>query len=56
MTVVGARTDIKTAYTRIPIKANEATMMAKLILMDGSNKMGPVIAIPISNQWGWVRI
>jgi len=52
MKVVGARTDIKAAYTRIPIKANEATMMAKLIMMDGPNQMGPVIAIPISNQWG----
>jgi hypothetical protein len=50
--VVGARTDIKSAYTRIMIRPIDCTVMAKLISMTDPGECGPMIAIPIVNQWG----
>jgi hypothetical protein len=50
--VIGARTDIKSAYTRIMIRSRDCTVMAKLISMTGPDDCGPMIAIPIVNQWG----
>ena len=50
--VVGARTDIKAAYTRILMSPNDCAMMAKLITRDGINGGGPLVSIPIVNQWG----
>ena len=50
--VVGARTDIKAAYTRILMSPNDCAMMAKLITRDGINGSGPLVSIPIVNQWG----
>ena len=51
-TVVGARTDIKSAYTRVMMRSRDCTVMAKLISMTGPDNCGPMIAIPIVNQWG----
>jgi hypothetical protein len=51
-TVVGARTDIKSAYTRIMMRSRDCTVMAKLISMIGPDNCGPMIVIPIVNQWG----
>ena len=51
-TVIGARTDIKSAYTRIMIRSRDCTVMAKIISMMGPDNCGPMIAIPIVNQWG----
>ena len=50
--VVGARTDIKSAYTRIMMRSRDCTVMAKLVSMTGPDDCGPMIAIPIVNQWG----
>jgi hypothetical protein len=50
--VIGARTDIKSAYTRILIRSRDCTVMAKLISMMGPDECGPMISIPIVNQWG----
>ena len=50
--VIGARTDIKSAYTRIMIRPRDCTVMAKLVSMTGPDDCGPMIAIPIVNQWG----
>ena len=50
--VFGARTDLRTAFAKILINADEATLMAKLVTMNGPDGKGPMIAIPLVNQWG----